>query len=157
MLLCVPIHFIHKSLSSKVDFSRQWPLMDYWNIETGHRLPPSLSHLTAPSSCSAPPRLLLGRLGGMSSSSLSSFRSMARKEPSPSLAHRSWQRQRRWLDLVAGSPDPEAGRLDPKAELLPLPSLLADLVGRGGQPGERRGGACSPTVAARRGDRSRPS
>jgi hypothetical protein len=62
------------------------------------------------------------------------------------------------MDLVAEKPDPATESPDPAAErpdsdmgqmavaaLLPLPSLLADLVGQGGAvPGERRGRACSP-------------
>ena len=67
--------------------------------------------------------------------------------PSPSLPHRSWHR--RWLDPMAGSPDPEVGRPDPTAALLPLPSLLTDPVGRGGEAGQPNGEA-GPTPRQQR-------
>ena len=50
---------------------------------------------------------------------------------------------------MAGSPDPEVGRPDPTAALLPLPSLLTDPVGRGGEAGQASGEA-GPTPRQQR-------
>ena len=115
---------------------------DARRLHHGDRLPPSLSHLTAPPSCSAPPRLLLGRLGGMSSSSLSSFRSMVRKEPSltlsPSQILATAKAMARFGGWEPGSESREA-RSNSGASPPTLPSRRSSGAGRPARRAARRG------------------